>query len=278
MAAPMVPESLCSPATRPLRVRNAQVFYDGCVEAVRDVSFEVPAGAVVCLLGANGSGKSTLLKAISGVLFPERGALLSGSIEFGDLDLSRQPPEAIVRQGIVQVPESRRLFPALTVEENILMGGYTIDRAGRARRLQSVYALFPELTEHRKRIAGYLSGGQQQMVAIGRALMTAPRLLMLDEPSLGLAPIVVERIYAAIASLRGLGLSVLVVEQNARVALEVADHGYVLEGGRVAFDGSVETLKANPEMQEFYLGARTGDGHRSLRDVKHYKRRKRWLA
>ena len=262
-----------------LNVTNAQIFYDGSIEAVRDVSFNVPAGQIVTILGANGSGKSTLLKAISGILEPEKGALVAGQIEFGGQSLTGADSDVIVRRGIVQVPEGRRLFVNLTVEENLVMGGATRSHAERVTALDRVYAVFPDLTAHRHRIAGYLSGGQQQMVAIGRALMSSPQLLMLDEPSLGLAPKIVEQIFGVITRLRDdHGMAILLVEQNARLALSVADYGYVLERGRVVFDGNSAALAASSEIQEFYLGMSSPETRRSMRDVKHYRRRKRWLS
>lgn len=262
-----------------LTVTNAQIFYDDSIEAVRDVSFTVPPGKVITILGANGSGKSTLLKAISGILKPEKGALVAGSIQFGDENLSVTPSDEIVRHGIVHVPEGRRLFVNLTVEENLIMGGAIRSRADRAQSLERVYTVFPDLVDHRQRIAGYLSGGQQQMVAIGRALMSRPSLLMLDEPSLGLAPKIVEQIFEVIARLPAeQGIAILLVEQNASLALSVADYGYVLERGRVAFDGTAEALGCSSEIQEFYLGMSATDTKRSMRDVKHYRRRKRWLS
>ena len=261
-----------------LELVNTQIFYDGCIEAVREVSLAVHAGSIVCLLGPNGSGKTTLLKAISGILFPEKGALIRGSIHYKGLDLSQCTPELIVRAGIVHVPEGRRLFATLTVEENLLMGGFTLPRAERVRSLEQVYALLPELTARRQQIAGYLSGGQQQMVAIGRALMVRPSLLMLDEPTLGLAPLVIERIFETIAALKKERISILLVEQNARLALQVADYAYVLERGRVMLDGDSSKVRENPDIQEFYLGVSASKDRRSLREVKHYKQRKRWLS
>jgi branched-chain amino acid transport system ATP-binding protein len=262
-----------------LKVTNAQIFYDGSIEAVRDVSFSVQPGQVVTILGANGSGKSTLLKAISGILQPEKGALIAGSIQFGDQNLATAGSDEIVRRGIVHVPEGRRLFVNLTVEENLIMGGATRNHADRTDSLARVYATFPDLTDHRQRIAGYLSGGQQQMVAIGRALMSRPSLLMLDEPSLGLAPKIVEQIFEVITRLRQeQGIAILLVEQNARLALSVSDYGYVLERGRVVFDGTSDELAGSSEIQEFYLGMSSSDTRRSMRDVKHYRRRKRWLS
>jgi branched-chain amino acid transport system ATP-binding protein len=262
-----------------LQVTNAQVFYDGSIEAVRDVSFSVPPATVVAILGANGSGKSTLLKAISGILQPEKGALVAGSLRFGAINLAVTESHDIVRQGIVQVPEGRRLFINLTVDENLLMGGATRSAAERAQALELVFDIFPSLNEHRGRVAGYLSGGQQQMVAIGRALMSRPKLLMLDEPSLGLAPKIVEQIFGVIERLRSeQQIAVLLVEQNARLALAVADHGYVLDRGRVVFDGSAQQLAGSAEIQEFYLGLGGAGERRSMREVKHYRRRKRWLS
>jgi branched-chain amino acid transport system ATP-binding protein len=262
-----------------LSVVNAQIFYDRAVEAVRDVSFDVAMGQIVCLLGANGSGKSTLLKAISAIMGPEKGALAKGTISFNGRNLAHLTSEAIVQSGIVQVPEGRRLFASLTVEENLTVGGFTISAAERSERLQQVYAIFPDLVGHRHRIAGYLSGGQQQMVAIGRALMSKPSLLMLDEPSLGLAPKIVEQIFAAITELRRTqNIGILLVEQNAQLALRISDYGYVLERGRVVFDGTASELLGSSEIQEFYLGLAKSAERKSLRDVKHYRRRKRWLA
>lgn len=261
-----------------LSVTNAQIFYDGFVEAVRDVSFHVNAGQIVCLLGPNGAGKSTILKAISGVLFPENGALVNGRIEYGGRRLSKMEPHKIACSGIVQVPEGRRLFDTLTVEENLTMGGAGQSVADRRERLAYVYELFGEIVKHRHRVAGYLSGGQQQMVAIGRALMANPKILMLDEPSLGLAPKIVESIFDVIVGLRNESMSILLVEQNAQLALSVSDYGYVMENGRVVFDGDSSELLRSPEIQEFYLGMKAGTDRKSLRDVKHYKRRKRWLS
>jgi len=270
--------AIAAPLTSGLEITNAQVFYDGCVEAVRDVSMKVCGGRIICLLGPNGSGKSTLLKAISGVLFPEKGSLMRGSIRYNGINLSHSSPEKIVRAGIVHVPEGRRLFASLTVEENLIMGGYTLRNADRRVALERAYILFPELKDRRTQIAGYLSGGQQQMVAIARALMVEPSLLMLDEPSLGLAPKMVDRIFETISMLRKDHIDILLVEQNARLALDVSDYGYVLERGRVMLDGTASLLLGNSDIQEFYLGMRSPGERKSMRDVKHYKQRKRWLS
>jgi branched-chain amino acid transport system ATP-binding protein len=261
-----------------LELKNLQVLYDRAIEAVRDVSMVVPAGSMVALLGSNGAGKSTILKAISGVLYQEDGEIVSGSVQLEGAVISGQPPRSIVGHGLLQVPEGRALFATLTVEENLMMGGFTRSRSESAEGLDRVYALFPRVKERRTQIAGYLSGGEQQMVAVGRALMGKPRLLMLDEPSLGLAPQVVDTIFDAIIALnRDAGLTVLLVEQNAQLALQVASYGYIIENGRIVLDGPAEKLRSNDDVQEFYLGFSGGE-RKSMRDVKHYKRRKRWLS
>lgn len=261
-----------------LALNNLQVFYDKSIEAVRDVSLEVPAGRIVALLGSNGAGKSTILKAISGVLSQEDGEISSGAIHLeGDI-ISDKSPRAIIERGLLQVPEGRALFATLTVEENLIMGGFTRTRAEVTEGLDRIYSLFPRVKERKSQIAGYLSGGEQQMVAIGRALMGRPRLLMLDEPSLGLAPQIVDAIFETIINLnRESALTVLLVEQNAQLALQVASYGYIIENGRIVLDGSAEKLAANDDVQEFYLGF-SGGARKSMRDVKHYKRRKRWLS
>jgi len=262
-----------------LSITNLQVFYDHAVEAVRDVSLEVGEGRIVALLGSNGAGKSTVLKAICGVLYPEEGEITGGSIRYGGEPLHPRAAHDIVRLGVVQVPEGRRLFDTLTVEENLLMGGYVRPASAAAESMARIFALFPSIEAHRHRISGYLSGGQQQMVAIGRALMGNPKLLLLDEPSLGLAPQIITEIFSAIQRLRDeRGLTVLLVEQNARLALSIADYGYIMERGRVVLDDTPEKLLANDDVQEFYLGLQDGGQRRSMRDIKHYKRRKRWLS
>jgi branched-chain amino acid transport system ATP-binding protein len=261
-----------------LEFRNVRVVYDNAIEAIRDVSIAVPAGGIVGLLGSNGAGKSTLLKAMSGILYTEEGKLENGSVRFRGESVHHLAPDELVRRGIVQVPEGRRVFPALTIDENLQMGGYTRRAAETREQREKVFTLFPRLYERRDQIAGYMSGGEQQMLAIGRALMTGPVLLALDEPSLGLAPLVIDRIYEVIAKLRDeMKLTVLLVEQNAQRALDVCDYAYILETGRVVLDGTPGKLSANEDVQEFYLGV-SGSGRKSMRDVKHYKRRKRWLS
>ena len=245
---------------------------------MRDVSITVPQGGIVALLGANGAGKSTLLKAMSGILYTEEGVIESGVIRFRDAEVHRLAPDELVRRGLVQVPEGRRVFPALTIDENLTMGGYLKTAAQARDNRDKVFALFPRLYERRSQIAGYMSGGEQQMLAIGRALMTDPVLLALDEPSLGLAPLIIDRIYEVIVKLRDeFNMTVLLVEQNAQRALGIADYAYILETGRVVLDGTAQKLSSNEDVQEFYLGISAG-GRKSLRDVKHYKRRKRWLS
>ena len=261
-----------------LSLANIQVLYGRVIEAVRDVSLHVEAGAIVALLGSNGAGKSTLLKAISGVLHQEDGEIVGGRIEFLGEDVSKARPEDIVRRGLIQAPEGRALFATLTVEENLLMGAFTRRRSEITEGLERVYGLFPRIFQRRREISGYLSGGEQQMVAIGRALMGRPRLVMLDEPSLGLAPQIIDVIFDVIVKLnREEKLTVLLIEQNAQLALEVASFGYIIENGRIVLDGPAEKLRANDDVQEFYLGMSGGE-RKSMRDVKHYKRRKRWLS
>ncbi len=263
-----------------LTITNLQVIYDRAVEALRDVSLQVRPGQIVALLGSNGAGKSTVLKSICGVLYSEDGEIMGGSIHHEGASLVQFAPHEIVRRGIVQVPEGRRLFDTLTVEENLLMGGYARPASEAADSLAQVFALFPAIKAHRHRVSGYLSGGQQQMVAIGRALMAKPKLLLLDEPSLGLAPQIIAEIFETVRKLRDeQGVTVLLVEQNAQLALSVADYGYIMERGRVVLDATPEKLLANEDVKEFYLGVQAGDHERrSMRDVKHYKRRKRWLS
>ncbi|MAM72780.1 ABC transporter ATP-binding protein [uncultured Tistrella sp.] len=263
-----------------LEIINAQIIYDGAVEAVRDVSLSVPEGRVVALLGSNGAGKSTLLKAVTGTLHLEEGKLERGAIRFAGGDLGGMTTERIVCNGLVLVPEGRRLFANMTVDENLTMGAHLKSAAQMRRLKDDVYDLFPKLHERRAQISGYLSGGEQQMVAVGRALMAEPRLLALDEPSLGLAPLIIEAIYETIARMRDeMNMTILLVEQNATRAMELADYVYIMETGRIVLDGAAETMRTNQDVQEYYLGMSGGDTDRkSFREVKHYKRRKRWLS
>ncbi|SEQ59584.1 ABC transporter ATP-binding protein [Thalassovita taeanensis] len=262
-----------------LSIRNLKVVYNSSIEAVRDVSLSVSAGKIVALLGANGAGKSTILKGVSGVLFTEDGEIENGSINFRGENISELMPDLIVGRGLVQVPEGRRLFAPLTVHENLVMGGHLVGSKVLAERLEFVFELFPRLKEKASHISGYLSGGEQQMVAVGRALMSDPKLLCLDEPSLGLAPQIIDEIFKVLRKLRDEnGASILLVEQNAHRALEIADYAYIMENGRVVMDGAADALANNRDVKEFYLGLGEASEGKSMRDVKHYKRRKRWLS
>ena len=238
-----------------LGIDEVHITYGGAVQAVRGVTLEVPVGQVVALLGSNGAGKTTLLRAISGTLSLHRGKVESGRIRFGDTDVAGRDPAHIVRLGVVQVPEARRIFGRLTVEENLRAGGMAQrDRAAKAAAHERVFDLFPVLGERHAQRAALLSGGEQQMLAIGRALMAGPKRLLLDEPSLGLAPRVIGQIGEVIAEINRQGVSVLLVEQNATMALSVADRAYVLDVGRVSLSGSAQELAGSEEVQQLYLG------------------------
>ncbi len=261
-----------------LTVNNIEVIYDDVILVLRGLSLAVPQGKVVALLGSNGAGKSTTLKALSGLLTTEHGEVTDGSIVFDGQDITRLDAAARVRLGISLCMEGRHVFEHLTVQENLVAGAYFRGSQDVAADMDTVYGLLPKLGDMRARVAGYLSGGEQQMLANGRALMARPRLLMLDEPSLGLAPLLVADIFAFIKRLNDeMGLTVLVIEQNARRALEIADHGYILEHGRIVLEGNSAELQDNPDVKEFYLGLGDSGTRKSYRDVKHYKRRKRWL-
>jgi branched-chain amino acid transport system ATP-binding protein len=263
-----------------LALNNIEVIYEGVILVLKGVSINVREGGITTLLGANGAGKTTTLKAISGVLRSERGEVTKGSVEFGGQRIDGLAPHVIVKRGLVQVFEGRRVFEHLTTEENLVAGAHVQpDRRRVAESIERVYEYFPRLRERRSVQAGYLSGGEQQMLAIGRALMSGPRVILLDEPSLGLAPMLVEEIFAIIQRLnREQKLTVLLVEQNATLALGIAEHGYVMENGRIVLEGSAEALRENADIKEFYLGLTEVGGRKSYRDVKHYKRRKRWLS
>ncbi len=261
-----------------LTLNNVEVIYDDVILVLRGLSLAVPQGKIVALLGSNGAGKSTTLKAVSGLLPTEHGDVTDGTVLFDGHDITHLDAAARVKLGLSLCMEGRHVFEHLTVEENLVAGAYYRGRVDIATDLREVYGLLPKLGDMPARIAGYLSGGEQQMLAIGRALMAKPRLLMLDEPSLGLAPLLVQEIFGFIHRINAeLGLTVLVIEQNARRALEVADHGYIMEQGRIVLEGSADELRANPDVKEFYLGLGDSGGRKSFREVKHYKRRKRWL-
>ncbi|MCB1755449.1 MAG: ABC transporter ATP-binding protein [Gammaproteobacteria bacterium] len=260
-----------------LTLNSIEVLYDNVILAIKGVSLEVPQGGMVALLGSNGAGKSTTLKAISGLLAPERGKVSRGEIRFGGQLLNGLPPQDRVRLGICHVIEGRRVFEHLTPDENLEAAApLSLSRQQTAREMDRIYDYFPRLAQRRKAQAGYLSGGEQQMLAIGRALMTQPRLLMLDEPSLGLAPFLVHEIFGILTRInREFGLSVLVVEQNALATLDIVSEGYLIENGRIVMHDTADALKANSDIQEFYLGG--GEG-KNYHDIKHYRRRKRWLS
>jgi branched-chain amino acid transport system ATP-binding protein len=263
-----------------LAVNNIEVIYDHVILVLKGVSLEVPEGGIVALLGGNGAGKTTTLKAISNLLKAERGEVTKGSITFGGERIDALDAAAVVKLGLIQVMEGRHCFPHLTVEENLLTGAYTRHdrRAHVAADLDKVYGYFPRLKIRRHATAGYTSGGEQQMTAIGRALMARPKMILLDEPSLGLAPQLVEEIFAIVGRLnRDEKVGFLVAEQNTNIALRYAEYGYILENGRIVMDGNANNLRTNEDVKEFYLGL-SATGRKSYRDVKHYRRRKRWLA
>jgi len=268
------------PAKPFLSIKNIEVVYNHVVLVLKGVSLQVPAGGIVALLGANGAGKTTTLKAVSNLLHAERGEVTKGSIMFDGTEVRSLSPNEVVRRGCIQVMEGRRCFAHLTVEENLLTGGFTRrdGKAAVAADLERVYAYFPRLKERRGSTAGYTSGGEQQMCAIGRALMSKPRMILLDEPSMGLAPQIVEEIFAIVRDLNSKeNVSFLLAEQNTNMALKYASHGYILENGRVVMDGEARALASNEDVKEFYLGVAAGDKRKSFRDVKQYKRRKRWV-
>ncbi|MDQ6917689.1 MAG: ABC transporter ATP-binding protein [Pseudomonadota bacterium] len=263
-----------------ISVNNIEVIYDHVILVLKGVSLEVPQGKIVALLGANGAGKTTTLKAISNLLRAERGEVTKGTIEFRRQRVDKLTPNALVRLGVCQVMEGRHCFAHLTVEENLLTGAFTrkISRGEMRDALEKVYRYFPRLKQRRTSLAGYTSGGEQQMTAVGRALMAQPSMILLDEPSMGLAPQIVEEIFEIVRDLNQKeGVSFLLAEQNTNIALRFADYGYILESGRVVMDGAANELAKNEDVKEFYLGLSSA-GRKSFRDVKHYRRRKRWLA
>ena len=263
-----------------LSINNIEVVYDNVILVLKGVSLEVRKGSITTLLGANGAGKSTTLKAVSGILFTERGDITKGTITLDGEQIQGRRPFDVTGLGIAQVFEGRRVFESLTAEENLVAGAHLEKDMGRLEKnVELVFSYFPRLKERRNQQAGYLSGGEQQMLAIGRALMSNPKVVLLDEPSLGLAPMLVEEIFGIVKRLvQQEGLSVLLVEQNASMALAVAEHGYVMENGRIVLEGSAQNLRDNSDIREFYLGLNEGGARKSYRDVKHYKRRKRWLS
>ena len=260
-----------------LELANLEVVYHGVVRVLHGISLTVPDGGVVALLGPNGAGKTTTLRAITGLLRLHEGAITRGTARFAGLELGEAAPDVIVRAGLGQVMEGRRVLADLTVQENLLAGAWSLSRAARKEALEEAYARFPRLGERRRQPAGYLSGGEQQMVAIARALMSRPRLLLLDEPSLGLAPRIVAEVADLIRELHAQGLSILLVEQNAALALDLAQHAVVLESGRVVKEDTAAALRDDEDVREFYLGLGS-EGARDYRSVKRYRRRRRWLS
>lgn len=263
-----------------LVVNNIEVIYHNVILVLKGMSLQVGEGQIVTVLGNNGAGKTTTLKAISGLLKSEDGAVTDGQILFQGKRIDKKYPEEIVRLGIFQVMEGRRVFDELNVEENLVAGGHTNRSRGKLKKdMEMVYQYFPRLRERRSVLAGYISGGEQQMLVIGRGLMSMPKLMLLDEPSMGLSPILVAEIFSIIQRInKEERVSILLVEQNARLALSIASHGYVMENGRIVLDDTVEKLKENEDVKEFYLGLTEVGKKKSYRDVKHYKRRKRWLT
>jgi branched-chain amino acid transport system ATP-binding protein len=263
-----------------LELANVEVVYNEVILVLRGLSIEVPDGQIVALLGANGAGKTTTLRAISGLLDNHDGVITKGTITYDGNVLNGKKPSDIVNAGLTQVMEGRRVFGELTVEENLVCGGFTVkDKPKNKESYDRVMELFPRLAERRKQVAGYLSGGEQQMLAIGRALMASPKLLVLDEPSLGLAPKLIEQIRDIIVDINSQGTSVLLIEQNAMMALSIANYGYIMETGKVVMDGDAKKLLADDDVKEFYLGLHGDDGDKkSFKDVKHYRRRKRWAS
>lgn len=262
-----------------LELNNVEVIYDRVILVLKGMSLSVPEGQIISLLGSNGAGKTTTLKAISGLLRSEKGEVTDGNITFQGQRIDGQDADKIVRQGIFQVMEGRHVFEHLTVEENLIAGAFTRkDRARIRQDIEGVYEYFPVLKNLRSRTAGFLSGGEQQMLAIGRALMARPKLMMLDEPSLGLAPLLVKEIFEIIKRINQTEkTTILLVEQNANIALSISNYGYIMENGKIVMEGSAEKLKSNEDVQEFYLGLTEVGKKKSYRDVKHYKRRKRWM-
>jgi len=263
-----------------LEVNNIQVIYNHVILVLKGVSLNVPKGGITALLGGNGAGKTTTLKAISNLLHSERGEVTKGSVKYRGADVHEQDPAELVKKGVIQVMEGRHCFEHLTVEENLLTGAYTRTDGGAniQQDLEMVYSYFPRLKERRKSQAGYTSGGEQQMVAMGRALMSRPETILLDEPSMGLAPQLVEQIFEIVKSINEQeGVTFLLAEQNTNVALRYAHYGYILESGRIVMDGPAAELRENPDVKEFYLGM-SEEGRKSFRDVRSYRRRKRWLS
>lgn len=262
-----------------LNINNIEVKYHEVILVLKGVSIEVPRGGIVALLGANGAGKSTTLKSVSGLLKVEVGQVTDGAIEFEGVMIHRKPAVEIAKMGIIQVIEGRRVFEHLTVEENLKVGAHLRKTGSVKEGLELVYHYFPRLREKRNEVAGFVSGGEQQMAVVGRALMTEPKLVLLDEPSMGLAPMLIHEIFNILTRLnKEERISILLVEQNVKLALNVAPYAYVMETGRIVMDDTSEKLKENEDIKDFYLGLSEKGKTKSFAEVKHYKRRKRWLT
>jgi len=262
-----------------ISLQNVEVIYSDVILALKGVSLEVAPGSCTAILGPNGAGKSTTLKAISGMLDVEEGVVASGNVFFEGREATNASPQHMVEAGVVHVVEGRKVLRHMTVEQNLIVGGHRIASRGEMlANLERVYAMIPRLAELRQRTAGYLSGGEQQLLLIGRAVMARPKLLLIDEPSLGLAPMMIQEIFQLLRRLLNEGLSLLIVEQHAQAALNIAQHAYILEGGRVMLEGTAEALRSNQDIQEFYLGRHESGERKNFRDIKHYRRRKRWLG
>ena len=270
-----------APATvAPLvEVNGIEVIYDHVILVLKGVSLQVPHQSIVALLGGNGAGKTTTLRAISNLLKGERGEVTKGGITLEGEQIANLSPAELVKRGVVQVMEGRHCFAHLTIEENLMTGSYTrTDKGEIAANLEKVYNYFPRLKTRRTSQAAYTSGGEQQMCAIGRALMSNPRMVLLDEPSMGLAPQIVDEVFHIVKDLNSKEkVTFLLAEQNTNMALKYADYGYIMESGRIVMDGKASDLANNEDVKEFYLGV-GGSERKSFRDVKSYKRRKRWLA
>ena len=262
-----------------IALNNVEVLYADVILSLKGITLEVAAGSCTVLLGPNGAGKSTTLKTISGMLDVEEGRVASGNVRMLGQEITGVSAEDMVAHGVVHVVEGRKVLRHMTAEQNLVVGGHRLKRMADVKQgLERVYGFIPSLAELRTRTAGYLSGGEQQLLLIGRAMMARPRLLLIDEPSLGLAPMMVSEIFGLLAKLRAEGVSLLIVEQHAQAALEIADHGYIMESGRVVLEGTAAELRANEDIQEFYLGRQASGERRNYREVKHYRRRKRWLG
>ena len=261
-----------------LIVNNIEVVYSHVILVLKGVSLKVKKGGITALLGGNGAGKSTTLKSISNLLASERGEVTKGSVTYSNEYIHDLDPSQLVKKGVIQVMEGRHCFEHLTVEENLLTGAYTRTNNKEVKEdLERVYDYFPRLRDRRTSLAGYTSGGEQQMIAIGRALMAHPTMILLDEPSMGLAPQLVKQIFEIVAEInRKEGVTILLAEQNTNMALQYAEYAYILENGRVVMEGTAESMRDNEDVKEFDLGI-SGEGRQSFKDVKQYRRRKRWL-